>query len=143
MLAIWLNRSQIRGELLRFCTTGALAVLLNTGLIVAFTEIGRLHYAASIVVTFTLTTLVGFVMNREWTFTVNGRMSKAEVIRYFAISLMGVSITLAATGLLVEQGAPYYIASFGVAIVLAPLNFILHRYWSFGLRWIATQSGSY
>lgn len=132
---------RLGGEFVRFCITGLLAVLLNTGLIVAFTEVAGMHYLASIVLTFAVTTLFGFALNRQWTFAVDGAARRRELMRYAAISLFGVGLTLVTAWLLVGWGVPYYVASFGVAVLLAPVNFLLHRGWSFGLAWVDAQRG--
>ncbi len=129
------DHRRIGGEFTRFCLTGLLAVVLNNLIIVGLTEILEIHYLWSIIICFFLTTLVGFILNRRWSFRVASRTRQRELRRYAAVTLIGIGTALGGTWGFVQLGVPYYIATLGIAAVLAPINFLLHRVWSFGLRW--------
>jgi putative flippase GtrA len=131
------DHGRVVGEFIRFCLTGLFAVILNNLIIVGLTEIFGIHYLWSIMICFFLTTLIGFLLNRHWSFRLDGRSKQAELVRYTVITLIGISAALAGTWTLVERGIPYYVATLGIAAMLAPLNFLLHRAWSFGLGWSA------
>lgn len=112
---------------------GGLTVLLNNAIVVGFTEIAGLHYLQSILLTTLLTTFVGFALNRQWTFRKGGRMEWRELGRYLAGVMWSLGLIMALTWGLVRLGLPYYLACLMLAALMAPINFILHRQWSFGL----------
>jgi putative flippase GtrA len=132
-----MQRAELRdiaGELYRFCVVGGLNVLINNAIIVALTEWTGLHYLLSIIVCTIITTLIGFRLNRNWTFRRGGQMQWREFLRYGAGILANLALVMLLTWSLVQAGLPYYVACLIIAALMAPVNFMLHRLWSFGLR---------
>lgn len=120
------------GELVRFILVGAASALLNTAIIVALTELFKLPYLVSYAVCFVLVSLFGFVLNRRWSFAVAGRAERQELLRYYAVTVIGTLVAMAASRVMVGLGLPYGPAVFLSAGVLAPFNFVAHRFYSFG-----------
>ncbi len=121
------------GEILRFLIVGGLSALMNTTIIVIFTELLGLHYLLSFLLCFLLVTGTGFILNRQWSFRVGGMAQWHEAARYCVVAVGGVITAMAISWGFVRLGLPYYIAVTLAACFLAPVNFISHRYWSFGL----------
>jgi putative flippase GtrA len=108
---------------------------LNVLTIVFLTERLGLHYLISIFVCFVLATLVGFGLNRVWTFRKRGCGTPRDLARYVAVTLTQIPVSVVACGVFVELlHVPYPLAVVLVAGLLAPTTYLLHRRWSFGLR---------
>ena len=122
-----------RDEIMRFLTVGAASALLNTVIIVAFTELFGLHYLLSYLLCFMAVTAFGFAMNRHWTFRVVSETRSIELLRYFTTTVVGTMAAMGGSVALVAMGAPYYVAVFAASALVAPVNFVAHRVYSFGL----------
>jgi putative flippase GtrA len=121
------------GEWLRFCVVGALSAAMNTIIIVLLTEFLGLHYMVSVIACFLIVTLFGFVLNRGWSFQVRRSGQREDLIRYILVAGTGILLTLSFSWGMVQAGLPYYAAVYGAAILLAPYNFIAHRFFTFRL----------
>ena len=129
--AAWLDRGRL-GELVRFLTVGALSALANTLIIVALTELAGLPYTVSYWVCFVIVTLWGFVLNRTWSFGVTGGRQLGQVLRYYLVTLVATVLAFGAIRLMVGFGVVYWLACYLAAGLMAPFNFVCHRWWSFG-----------
>lgn len=121
-------------EFARFLAVGTVSALANTIIIVLLTEIFRLNYLVSYAICFVGVTLFGFVANRSWSFSVDGQANSREAGRYFVVTTATTLIAMAASKVMVELGMSYPVAVFLSAGVMAPLNFVSHRCFSFGLK---------
>ena len=122
-----------RAEIMRFLTVGAASALLNTLIIVAFTELLGLHYLLSYLLCFMAVTAFGFAMNRHWTFRIASEICLIDLLRYFTTTVVGTMAAMGGSVGLVAMGAPYYVAVFAASALVAPVNFVAHRLYSFGL----------
>lgn len=120
------------GELLRFLVVGGASALLNTAIIVALTELLQIDYLISYALCFVLVTLFGFVLNRRWSFALDGAARRGEVARYYFVTILGTLTAMAASRMMVGWGLTYGLAVFLSAGVIAPFNFVAHRWFSFG-----------
>ena len=121
-------------EFARFLVVGGFSALVNTIIIVLLTEVFQINYLISYAICFVCVTLFGFVANRSWSFSVDGQANSREAGRYFAVTVVTTIIAMAASKVMVELGMPYPVAVFLSAGVMAPLNFVSHRCFSFGLK---------
>jgi putative flippase GtrA len=131
-------------EIGRYGLTGALSVGLNLLIIVFLTERLKFHYLVSISVCFVTVTFVSFCMNRVWTFRKREAAgTQGELVRYTVLTLTQLPLSLGACSLCVEVfHMPYPVAVVVVAFVFVPTTYLLHRRWSFGLKWSARDQGS-
>lgn len=120
-------------EFARYVMIGALAALSNTFVIVALTELLRLHYLVSYFLCFMIVTGLAFALNRNWTFQAAGGDCRAEGARYFLLSFCALCIAMLATWTGVRLGMPYYFATICASAAMTPVNYFLHRVISFGL----------
>jgi len=120
--------------MVRFVVVGLLAAIMNTAIIVAFTELLGIHYLISYVLCFLIVTGGAYLLNRGWTFSLGGNANSQEATRYYAISLLAVAIAIGLTWAMVEIGMAYYIAILITSAIMAPINFVLHRVVSFGIK---------
>jgi putative flippase GtrA len=134
-----ISRARI-GELGRYVVTGGLCVLLNVVIAMVFTEYFGLHYLASLALCSAIVIVIGFFLNKSWTFRKHGSAAFPEFLRYALATGVNVFIGLWACALLVEKAGihyPYAIAIVGV--VSAPLTYIVHRVWTFGMSWLYSE----
>ena len=121
-------------EGLRFVLIGGGCFLLGLLLVFLFTDVAGFHYLASLSLSLVIVNLVGWLLNRAWTFEVDKPRSIAEFLRYLLVNLGGFAITLAGVhGLVTLLGMHYLWASACVAAAMTLLNFFLHRTISFRL----------
>jgi dolichol-phosphate mannosyltransferase len=124
-------------EFARYLVTGASCIALNVVIITALTEYAGFHYLLSVAVCFGTVTLVGFLVNRYWTFRKRGGVPLQDLRRYLLVTIGNMAASLVLCAFFVDVlNIRYYIAVVVVSIVLAPLSFILHRGWSFGFGWL-------
>jgi putative flippase GtrA len=129
-------------ELLRYLATGSLSVLLNIGVVVFFTEWVGLNYLVAISLCFVTVTFVSFFLNRSWTFA-DGRLPLwRELLRYVTVTLTQLPISLISCAFCIRVlHLRYPVAMALVSAVFVPTTYLIHRRWSFGLKW-AQLSGS-
>lgn len=126
------------GELLRFGVTGLLCLIVNLLGVTLLTELAGVHYLSSLTISSTTSATVGFAINRWWTFRVRGTSIPPEYLRYLISAGTQIVISVWSCEYLVNHlGVPYLTAVVVVSGLLAPLSFLAHRTWSFGLAWLA------
>lgn len=123
---------KLLGEAARFGITGLISVASNTLLIVLLTEVFKFHYVASYLFVFVAATLIGFFLNRSWSFRVTHGNLPKHLVRYAFFTIATLIVAVTALRLL-EAFLGNYVAPVAViSAVLAPVNFFVHRTWSFG-----------
>ncbi len=124
------------GEIARYIVTGGVCVMLNVLIAMVLTEYFKFHYLVSLAICSAIVTVVGFVLNKSWTFRKQGSAVLPEFLRYSLVTGINIVITLLVCALLVERlGIPYLYAIAMIGVGAAPLTYIVHRAWSFGLSW--------
>jgi putative flippase GtrA len=130
------DRDRLR-ELTRFCLAGLLCALLNFVGVMLLTELAGWHYLTSLAISSVAVATVGFVINRWWTFRVRGTRVEPEYLRYLVVAGVQIVASVWLCAWLVDDlRVPYPAAVIGVSAILAPLSYLLHRAWSFGLSWL-------
>lgn len=125
------------GELARYAVTGVLCASLNVIIAMFLTEYVGLHYLVSLALCSAIVIVVGFFLNRSWTFRMRGTAMVAEFFRYAVATGVNVVIGLCACAFLVEElHIPYSFSIAIVAVAFAPMTYVVHRAWTFGLSWL-------
>lgn len=123
-------------EMARYVVTGALCASLNVIIAIFLTEYLGLHYLVSLALCSALVIVVGFFLNRSWTFRKGGTGVIAEFFRYALATGVNVIIGLLCCAFLVEElRIPYSYSIAIVAVAFAPMTYVVHRAWTFGLSW--------
>ena len=123
-------------ELVRFAAVGTLSVALNVGIIVFATELLGLNYLVSIVICFVTVTVISFCCNRCWTFKKSEGRIKAEMLRYTLTAVGQLVVCLGCCSICVQEfHVPYQLAVIGLSVAFVPVTYLLHRRWSFKLKW--------
>jgi putative flippase GtrA len=121
-------------ELVRFGVTGFFCLALNTGGVMLLTELIGLHYLLSLALSSMVVMTVGFLINKFWTFRVTETAAPPEFVRYIATNCTAMLVSLWLCSWLVEDLHVPYSGSVAIAgILCAPLTYLTHRAWTFGL----------
>jgi putative flippase GtrA len=124
-------------ELARFAITGIVCASLNVLVSILLTEYLGLHYLVSLTLCSMMVIVTGFFLNRSWTFRKTGPEILAEFWRYSLATFVNMVLGIAVCALLVEEfHLPYAYAIAVVAVAFAPMTYVVHRVWTFGLTWI-------
>jgi putative flippase GtrA len=128
------------GEIIRYLATGALGASLNVVCAVFLTAYVGLNYLVSLTISSAMVILVGFFLNRNWTFRKRGATEFAEFLRYALVTGANIPIGLISCAVLVKYAHfPYAYAIAIVAVAYSPLIYVVHRAWTFGLSWMHSQ----
>lgn len=79
---------------------------------------------------FVLATVLSYGLNTRWSFS--RPLRGATLVRFAAVSLAGLALTLAISGLAEAQGLHYGLGIAGVVCSVPPLTFLLHKAWTYG-----------
>lgn len=131
------------GELLRFlkfCLVGFSGVGVNLGMLWLLTEKAGLFYILSAAIGIEISIISNFILNNFFTFTDRRRHGIGEffrhLLRFNAVSLVGVGINLGTLWLLTSVAGLYYLLSNCVGITLATLwNYLVNNWWTW--EWTA------
>lgn len=93
------------------------------------------HYLLSTALAMLGANVLGWLLNRSWTYDVRRRRSLAEFLRYASVNLLAAGLSLVLLALLVSAtGLHYLLACALVALAMAALNFQLHGRFSLQAR---------
>lgn len=121
-------------EFRRFLVVGLMAAFINTVIIILLTEVFNINYLLSYGICFLIVTIFGFLLNHMWTFRLGKWTEWHRLFRYNFVAILATICAMVISRVLVGHNMPYYYAVFVAACVVAPLNFIAHRYFSFGFN---------
>ena len=123
-------------EIVRYAVTGGVCVLLNVVIAMVLTECFGFHYLVSLAVCSVIVTVIGFFLNKSWTFRKQGSAALPEFLRYSLVTGFNILLSLWVCAMLVEKlHVPYLYAIAIIGVGAAPLTYVVHRAWSFGLSW--------
>jgi len=115
-----------------FAVVGGFCALLSLAILWLLTSWLGVHYLLSTVVTFLVTTPVGFWLNKILTFRTRRGYARIEWPRYFLVMSISFGSSIALMYLLVSVlGLWYLLANMIVIGVLLAFNFLTHDRWSF------------
>ena len=116
----------------RFCLIGGSAALASLLALYLLTDVAHLHYLASTVAVFLGVNACTYVASRRFAFHGTRVRHVHGVPRYFAIAGTSLVFNIAFMAALVSGlGMPYLLAAALLAIVNAPVNFVLHHVLTF------------
>ncbi len=122
---------RLGAQFLRFGVVGLLCFIVGLASVYLLTDRLHLHYLLSMAISLMLLNSIGWLLNRHWTFGLRARRSWTELSRYLLVCCSGFALTLSLLELLVSVlGLHYLVASTCVALLMAVINFTVHRLWS-------------
>lgn len=114
----------------RFVLVGGLCFVAGMALVVALTDGLGWHYLVSTATAMVAANVLGWLLNRSWTYALQRRHTLAEFIRYAIVNGAGMGVSLALVALLVRLGLHYLPACALVSVLMALVNFQAHGRWS-------------
>lgn len=126
--------STVIGRFARFATVGVLATLTHVGVFAAAIELTRIDPVAANVLAFSIAVLVGFALNRRWTFAGHGG-EDAQLWRYVIAALAGLggNSLIMYVAVHVLYWSPYVGLALSI-VSMPPLTFTLNQLWVFRHR---------
>ncbi|MFE7801536.1 GtrA family protein [Nocardia sp. NPDC057440] len=129
-------------ELLKFAVVGAITWFIDTGVVytVKLTVLGEKPLTARLLGVL-IATIASYILNREWSFrTRGGRQRHHEAALFFAISALGIGVTLLPQAIslyLLDLRVPHVgpvtqaVANFITGQILGVLLAMVFRFWAF------------
>lgn len=122
-------------EVLRFLCVGILCLSFNTVILVIAIKIAKLQYLIATVIGFFFSNLLGFLLNKYFTFRALKTNIWQEIYKYYSVMGSSFFVNLGLMAILVDIfkiDAIY--ASLIIAVIMTTYNYLLHKKWSFKLK---------
>jgi putative flippase GtrA len=118
-------------QLGRFGAVGVSGYVVNLAVFAACVHLFGIDYHLSAVISWAVSVLNNFWLNRHWTFSAKQDHPVRQAVRFFAVSLVAFGFTYVVLVLLVDAGT-MKVAAQAIAIAAGmPLSFIGQKLWSF------------
>jgi dolichol-phosphate mannosyltransferase len=122
-------------ELFKFGVVGASGYVVNLVVFAILVEGLGAHHLVAAVGAFCVAVTNNFVWNRHWTFDAAGSHAGEQAWRFFAVSILGLGVNLAALYLLVDVAGLAELPGQALAVAIAmPANFVGNKLWTFSLQ---------
>lgn len=119
----------------RFVVVGSLCFALALTGVYLLTEFAHWHYLLSTLTSIVCANVLGWLINRSWTYELDTRRSSREFLRYALVNVLGMAFSMGLlAGLVSGLGMHYLLACVVVAITMAVINFNAHGRWSLQQR---------
>lgn len=129
VLAKVMRQTASHRAFITFCLIGFLNTALYSGLMIGFVEGAHVRPTYAACISFLLANLFSYAMN-SW-FSFKQRPDRAGYVRFFAVSLFNLLVTVGITYLCERYGVHYLIGLIGVILTSTVLTFLLHQRFSF------------
>jgi putative flippase GtrA len=120
------------GPLLRFCAVGSAAALASLACLAVFKEVVGLPYLTAFLASFFVVNGAAYLASRSFAFP-GSRMPMAKgMLRFLVLAAGSLAVNSLLLVLLVDGlGLWYLLAAALLTVANAPVNFLLHRRYSF------------
>ncbi len=117
------------GEVLRFGLVGVVATAVHVGVALVAHALGLTPQIANFC-GYLVAVWVSFLGHARFTFAVS-RMYRAQVVRFFVISLISLLTSSAVTALGTAMGWSFWISMAGVAVIVPGATYLAAKFWAF------------
>ncbi len=121
-------------EAFKFMSVGVINTLLDAFVYIALTRglsIFSEHLIAAKFFSFLAGTVSSLLLNRSWTFGVHTRLTASEVVRFYTMTSVSITINVAMMNFLVGVGM-YDLTALAISTAFTfVVNFILSKFWVF------------
>ncbi len=133
---LWEPTESVSVQFFRYIFVGAIATLIDFGLLYLFTEYAKIFYLVSTILSFTASVIVHNFLSMNWVF--KGRASGKrwfEFAAFTVIALIGLGLNVLLMWIFTEHFRFYYLLSKVFATILVFLwNFIARKWFVFQTR---------
>ena len=125
-------------QVLRFLVTGTIGITVNLSGFYALLNIARAPYLAASVLALSLSTIVGFVLQKYWTFAGKktvGRETVRQFVLYSAVAILNLGIDALVVYTMVDMcSLNKFLAQASAAAIIALWTFFLYKNILFAAR---------
>ncbi|MEK7642537.1 MAG: glycosyltransferase [Patescibacteria group bacterium] len=119
--------------LLRYLVAGIIAASTNIGLLYIFTDIFKIWYLYSSLLSFVIAVVLSFILQKFWTF--NDRETEKvhhQFGRFLGVAILGIGINTVCMYILVDILSIWYIfAQIITGAIIAIFNFLMYKFFIF------------
>ncbi|WP_374655174.1 GtrA family protein [Dongia sp.] len=119
----------LAGRAFRFGFAGILVTLLHVLIAAGLIEFVDIAPALANGIAFSIAVFASYVSNTFWSFA--RKPALGSLARFVIVSILGLGVTVAVSGLAAEQGLSYWIGIGCVVLIVPPLTFLLHNFWTY------------
>jgi putative flippase GtrA len=113
----------------RFAICGGITTFFHFGVVIAAVFFLHLNAGFANFCAFGLASCVSYGLNSYWTFSRSPSLDSGG--RFVVVVFLGALLAFAITGFVTSVGFHYLLATLVVAVVLPPVTFLMHRFWTF------------
>ena len=121
--------TSLRRQIAGFMLSGILASAVYSGTIVGLVEVAGVPVMAATAIGFAAGTLVAWFANSRLTF--REPLHAATLARFTVVRLLALVLNLGIMRATLWLGFPYGVGIAATLVLLPPVNFLLHRLWTF------------
>lgn len=131
----WLKAILSNKVILRYGVVGIIGTLMHVGLVVVFVEFFHIPPTVSTAAAFFFVLVTSYLLNRFWTFEKSEGKHLKDFIKYTLVSVSGLGLNVGIMYTTVDVLALWYIYGLVLVTLTVPVsNFLLNRYWVFGVK---------
>ena len=124
-----MRSSNLARQLQRFVISGLFVTGLHVMIAVALVRLIAVSAPLANGIAFVFATVFSYTINTLWSFS--SPLQGKNLIRFVCVSFIGCALAMGVSGL-AAQFSLHYLAGIGlVAIVIPPMTFLLHRFWTY------------
>lgn len=127
--ALSLPNGQTLGRLLRFGISGVIATGVHVAVATPLIYLLHASQASANGVAFVVANVASYLLNTLWSFA--AKPGRDNYLRFLAVSLVGLSLTLAISAGAQALGAGYWAGLAAILSVVPGVTFALHRHWTY------------
>jgi putative flippase GtrA len=114
---------------IRFTSTGFLVTAEHVLIATIFIEYLMAKPPVANGIAFLLATLTSYLINTIWSFS--GQLHRKSLVRFIAVSIIGFLLAILVSAIVHIIGFHYLYGIITVALLVPPMTFILHNYWTY------------
>jgi putative flippase GtrA len=120
---------EIGRRVLRFSLTGVLNTSVHITIASLAIQLLEINHSIANGIAFITATLISYLINTKWSFS--GVLHRKTLFRFAIVSLFGLFLAMALSGLIQHIGLSYWYGILAVVCVMPVSNFLLHHYWTY------------
>lgn len=113
----------------RFGVSGVVATGVHVAIATALISGASASQVKANGVAFVCANVCSYLLNALWSFS--AKPGRANFVRFYTVSLLGLAITLAISWCAQTLGVNYWGGLAAILSTVPPLTFVLHRHWTF------------
>jgi putative flippase GtrA len=121
----------VSAQFVRFAIVGVACFAVTLATFALVNHVGG-HYLTAGVAGYSAGIVLGFLLNRHWTFEAGGKPVRGQAARFLVTSAVGITVNAVLLRLFVGELEIAKLASeVGAVSLTAPVTFTINRLWSF------------